>query len=138
VRSRGNGAKVEQAPEKDLVGPCGRRQDRARTVGRRQDQRLGPRVEELARRRADVEALDANGVPLAADERIRNLRTQTLRFLDLGATENAAIAGRKRLRDRRCRPQNVDDDRNRSGRLFLRCESHIDMHRKYATRERWQ
>ena len=65
-----DGVEVEQAPEQDLVGPRRRLEDRARPVRRREDHRRGARLaEELARRRADVEALDPDRVPLAAEQR---------------------------------------------------------------------
>ena len=49
-------------------------------------------LEELARRGADVEAVDAHRVSLAADERVRDARAQGARLVDLPAAENALVA----------------------------------------------
>jgi hypothetical protein len=46
----------------------GRPQDRPRPVRRREDQRVGARLEELARGSADIETLDPDSVPLTTDE----------------------------------------------------------------------
>ena len=58
-------------------------------------------------------------VPFAAEERIRDPGPERPRLLDLRAAENAPVARRKRLRDRRGGAEHVDDDAEpgRSGLL---------------------
>ena len=49
-------------------------------------------------------------------------------LVDLGAAEDALVAGRERLADRGGRAQDVDDDSDRSGRQLARGEGHMDTH----------
>ena len=126
-------AQVEERAEDDLFAPRGRGQDRLRAVRRREDQRVCTRLDELPRGRAHVEPLDPDGVPLAADDGALRLLAQAARILDLGAAKNAPVARGQRLGDRRRRAQDVDDDPERRGGLFLRREGDMDSH---ATRVR--
>ena len=106
-----DGVEIEQAPEQDLVGPRRRLEDRARPVRRREDDRGGARLaQELSRRGADVEALDPDRVPLAAEQALSELVAERARFADLAAAVDPFIARGERLRDRRGRAENVDHD----------------------------
>src|SRR5205823_946947 len=64
------------------------------------------------------------------------LFTERARLLDLAAAIDALIATRERLRDRRSRPQHVDDDAHGSVCRFGRCERDVDAHRA-TTLPRW-
>ncbi len=84
---------------------------RSRAVGRRQDELRRPvrLAGELARRVAEVEALDADVAALAGE---RNPRAgKCPRVVDLADADDLLVAARERLADRRGRPQDVDDDR---------------------------
>ena len=119
---------VKQASEQDLLAARGRLEDRARAVRGRQDQRRSAALEEFARRGADVEALDAHGVALAADDRIRDLRAQSPSVIQLGAAEDAFVSRRESLRDRRRRAHHVDDDPDIGRRLLVRREGNVNAH----------
>ena len=70
-------AEVQQRPEHDLVAARGRGQDRLSPVGGREDQGVGPRLDELARRGAHVEPLDPLRISLPADQRaLRSSRSR--------------------------------------------------------------
>ena len=81
--------------------------------------------------RAGLRALERGGN--AADDGALRLVAQSARVLDLGAAEHAPVARGQRLGDRRRRAQDVDDDPERGGGLFLRREGDMDSH---ATRVR--
>ena len=70
----------------------------------------------------------ADAITLAADERVGDARTQLARLFDLLAAEDAIEARRERLRDRRGRAQNVDDDPDRSPRRLGGSECDADTH----------
>jgi hypothetical protein len=56
-------------------------------------------------RRAEIEAVDDDGIAFPADDRfVPELPPQRLRFVDLRAAKNPLVAGRERLRDRRRHP----------------------------------
>ena len=112
-----------------MLGPPRRRENRVRPVGGREDQRHVAALEELARRGADVEALDLERVPLAAEQALAELVAHRPRLLDPGRGEDARVPGRERLRDRRGRPHEVDDDRHGRGRSLLRGKCDVDPHR---------
>jgi hypothetical protein len=76
LRGARDRVEVQQAAEHDLIASARRFEDRPRSVGRRQDQRLGARLEELARRGPDIESLHEGRLPLAAHKRARNLAPQ--------------------------------------------------------------
>jgi hypothetical protein len=61
----GHRVEVEECTEHHLLAGLGGRDDRARAVRGREDQRLRPRLLELARRRRRVEALHALRIALA-------------------------------------------------------------------------
>ena len=68
-------------------------------------------------------------VPLAAGHsRVAQLRPERERVVDLGAAENALVAGRQGLRDRRSGAHHVDDDRERSGGRLRRRERDVTAH----------
>jgi hypothetical protein len=121
-----DGVEVEEAAEEHLAAARGRGEDRLRPVRRREDQRLRARLEELARRRPDVEALDPDGAPLAADERVRQLPAEPPRVLEVATAEDTPVAARERLRDRRGGAENVDDDPDGSGGFFGGGEGDVD------------
>ena len=84
---------------------------------------------ELARRGPHVESLDDDRVALAADDRlVAELGAQRACLVDLRATENTLVARRQRLCDRRCRPDDVDDDADVRGDLLRGRERDIDPH----------
>ena len=124
----GDRAEVEQRAQQDHPTLLGRPQDRPRPVRRREDQRVGARLEELARRRADIEALDPYSVPLTADEGALDLAPQPPRLLDLGAAEHPSVSGGQRLRDGRSRAQDVDHHPDRCGGGLVRREGDMDAH----------
>src|SRR5262249_61728314 len=93
---------------------------------RGENQGACPRLEELAGRRADVESLDADRLPLAPEERVGQRGAQRACLVDLGAAEDAFVPGRQRLRDRRGRPQDVDDDADCRRMGLARRESDVD------------
>ena len=126
TRHRGE---IQEAAQEDFLTAFRRLEDRARPVRRRQDERLGARLQELARRGADVETRDPNRLPLAAHERVWDLLTQGSRLLDLGAAQHPPIAGGERLGDGRRRPQDVDDDADPRGTGRVGGESNVDAHR---------
>ncbi len=66
------------------------------------------RVEELARRVAEVEALDEDVVPLARER--DPVGRERACVLDLGDAHDALVARRERLAHRRRRAQHVDRD----------------------------
>src|SRR5512133_505696 len=67
--SRGHGVEVEQASEQNMIGARGGFEDRPRPVRRREDDRArARRLEELPGRGSDIEAVDPNRVPLAAED----------------------------------------------------------------------
>ena len=65
---------------------------------------------DLARRVAEVEALDRLEPPLAGELRGPLGLRERARLVDLGAAEDAPVARRERLRHRRGGAQDVDDD----------------------------
>jgi hypothetical protein len=103
----------------------------------REDQRLRPRGQrELAGRRADIEAFDDDSVALTTDNGfVAELAPQRPGVFDLGATEHPLVARGERLRDRRRRPDHVDDDAD-AGRGFL-CGSEGDINAHADTLARW-
>ena len=109
----------------------GRREDRRGAVRRREDQRRRRRPgRELARRGADVEALDDDPVPLAADDRlVAELGAERLRLLDLAAAEHALVA-RPRAPARSTRSPGSRRRRSRRGAASLLggCEGDVDRH----------
>ena len=127
-RCADDGAEVEQAADQHLVAALGRGDDRPRAVRRREDQRLRLRLEELPRRGAGVEAVDPDGVALAADDAVGELGAQRPRLLDLGHAEHPPIAGRERLRDRRGGADDVDDDPGRGRSGLVRSERDMNLH----------
>ncbi len=107
ARLRGDGAQIEERAEQDLLAALRRGEDRAGPVRGREDQRVGARLEELPRRRPDVEAVDPCRVPLPADDRALELA--------------AAIAARPRSRRSRARAGSrtrapAESSRSRAGR----------------------
>src|SRR2546430_1874797 len=103
--------------------------EQPRPVRRREDQRLGRGLAvELARRVAEVEALEGLEPSLAGELR----RSLTLRqrscLVDLGAAEDAPVAGGERLADRGRGAEDVDDDPDRRGRRLAWSEGHMDAH----------
>ncbi len=124
----GDGVEVEQAAEVDPVAAARRSDDRARAVRRGEDERAGERLEELARRGPNVEPVDANRVPLAADDTVFQLRAQCPRIVDLRHAEDALVPGREGLRDGRGGPQDVDHDPGRGRRGLVRRERHVNLH----------
>ena len=85
-------------------------------------------VRELARRVAAVEALDAHAGPLAGQHALGERLPQRLRLVDLAAAENAAVAGRERLGDRRRGPQDVHDEPGRRLGGLGGSEGDVDAH----------
>src|SRR5204863_8135268 len=83
---------------------------------------------ELARRIAEVEALDLHAEPLARERSLPFSRRERARILDLARAEDLLVAARERLADRRCGPEDVDDDADRSGDLFGGREGDVDAH----------
>ena len=80
------------------------------------------------RRVAEVEALDVLEPPLAGELRRPSRLRERARLVDLGAAENAPVARRERLADRRGRAEDVDDDPDRRGRQLTRREGDMDAH----------
>ena len=68
-----------------------------------------------------------HGPPLASEHRPVRARERP-GLLDLGAAEDAPVAGRERLADRRGGPQDVDDDRDRGRDGLGRREGDPDAH----------
>ena len=83
---------------------------------------------DLARRVAEVEALDVLEPPLARELRRALGLGERPRLVDLGAAEDAPVARGERLRHRRGRAEDVDDDPDRRGRLLSRSEGDVDAH----------
>ena len=91
---------------------------------------------ELARRGSDVEAVDHDGVALAADDRVvAELVAQPPRLVDLRAAEDALVARCERLCDRRRRAHDVDDDADAGCGFLLRREGDVNAH--VDTLARW-
>ena len=86
------------------------------------------RAFELARRVAEVEALDVLEPPLARQLRRSLCLRERARVVDLRAAEDALVAGRERLAHRRGRAEDVDDDPDRRGRLLAGCEGDMYAH----------
>src|SRR5207248_362536 len=83
---------------------------------------------ELARRVPEVEARDPDGAALTAEDG-RTLRArERARLLDLGAAKDTAVAGGERLRDRRRRAKDVDDDPDLCPDRLKRREGDVDAH----------
>ena len=88
----------------------------------------------LARRVAEVEAGDANGVPLAAEDALAERVTQRAGLLDLGGAEHPLVPGGERLADRGRRPDDVDDDPGRGRSGLVRSEHDVHAHAGTLTR----
>ena len=129
ARGRRHRVEIEQRADVDVIEPLGRGDEEPRAVRRREDQRLGLGLaRHLARRVAEVEAGDRLEPPLAGELR-RALRLRELaRLVDLGAAEDTRVAGRERLRHRRGRAQDVDDDPDRCRRPLVGSEGDVDEH----------
>ena len=77
----------------------------------------------------DVEAVDDDGVPLAAHDRLVAERgAERSRLVDLGAAEHALVARRERLGDRRGGADHIDDDADGRRSLLVRRESDMNAH----------
>src|SRR5450759_3082205 len=101
--------------------------EQARAVGRREHQRLGARLADvLARRVAEVEAGDGRALALTPEHGRAVLGGKRLRVLDIGAAENALVAGGQRLSDSRGGPQDVDDDREWRVNGLKRSKGHMN------------
>ena len=85
-----------------------------------------PLAGELARRVAEVEALDADVVALARERDAR--AGERACVLDLADADDPLVAARKRLADVRGRPQDVDDDAHGRRDLLGRSEPDSDLH----------
>ena len=127
-RRPGHGLEVEQRADEDEVTARGGGEQEPRPVRRRQDERLRRGLDELARRVAEVEAVDPHGLALAAEDGAALGLRDRARLVDLGAAEDAPIARGERLRDRRGGPQDVDDDPDRGRDLLGRGERDVDSH----------
>ena len=123
-----HGAQVQQAPEIDLVAASRGSQDRTRPVGRREDDRLVTRLEELTRRGPDVEALEPR--PHSARRPADPCRApaQGNGVLHLTAAENTLVPRAERLRDGRRGAQNIDDDADRRRDRLRRRERDVYSH----------
>src|SRR5581483_6519306 len=104
------------------------REQQASSVRRRQDERLGGRLDELPRRVPEVEALDPHRLPFAPEDGTALARRDCAGLVDLGATEHAPVARRERLGDRGGRPEDVHDDPDRRRDLLGRCEGDVYPH----------
>ena len=129
ARRRRDSVEVEERADVDALEALGGRDEQPRPVRRREDQRLGRRLAfELARRVAEVEALDVLEPPLAGQLRRPFGLRERARLVHLGAAEDAPVAGCERLADRGGRAEDVDDDPDRSGRQLAGREGHVDAH----------
>src|SRR5581483_8132535 len=112
----------ERADVDALETLCGR-DEQPRAVRGGEDQRLGLRVAlQLARRVAEVEALDVLEPPLAGQLGRPFALREFPRLVHLRAAEDAPVAGRECLADRRRRAEDVDDDPDRSRSALARRE----------------
>ena len=103
-------------------------------VGGREHERRGGRLAQVFPRRvAEVETGNVDALALAAEHGRGCLARERPRFLDLGAAENAPVAGGERLGDRRGGAKDVDDDRERCVYGLGGGEGDMDSHGEYAT-----
>src|SRR5579859_5995415 len=129
ARSGSDRGEIEQRADVHVLEAHRRGDEQPCAVRRREDERLcAGCAGDLARRVAEVEALDVFEPPLARELR----RTFPLReragFLDLRAAQHALVAGGERLRHRRRRAQDVDDDPDRRRSSLARSERDVDEH----------
>ena len=98
ARRRRDRVEVEERADVDALESLRRGDEQPRPVRRREDQRLGRRLAlELARRVAEVEALDVLEPPLARELRRAFRLGERPRLVDLGAAEDPPVAGGERL-----------------------------------------
>ncbi len=130
-----DGLEVQQRPDVDALEALGRRDEQPCPVRRGQDQRRRRGLtRQLARGVAEVEALDVLEPPLARERRGALHPGERPRLVDLRAAEDALVPRGERLRHRRGRTEDVDDDAQRSRGLLARREGHVDTHREgYAS-----
>ena len=106
---------VEERADVDALVSLRGGDEQPRPVRRREDRASPRRLSlELARRVAEVEALDVLEAPLAGELRRAFGLGERARVVDLRAAEDALVAGRERLAHRRGRAEDVDDDRRPS------------------------
>jgi hypothetical protein len=128
-RRRCHRVEVQQRADVDVLEARRGRDEQARPVRRREDERVDVGLlGHLARRVAEVEAGNRLEPALAGElRRALDLRERA-RFLDLRTAENAPVARCNRLRHRRGRAKDVDDDADRSRRLLSRREGDVHEH----------
>ena len=120
---------VQQRADVDVCEPHRGGDEQSRSVRRREDEGLDARrARDLARRVAEVEPGDRFEAPLACQHRGAFGLGERARLVDLGAAEDAAVSGGERLRHRRRRAQDVDDDPDRRGGLLTRREGDMYEH----------
>ncbi len=130
ARGRGDRVEIEQRADVDAFEPLRRGDEEPRPVRGREDQRLGGGLAlELARRVAEVEALDGLEPLLSRELRRSFALGERPRVVDLCAAENPVVSRRERLADRRGRTQDVDDDPDGRRCLFSGREGDVDTHR---------
>ena len=117
----------ERRDEHALAANCGR-DDSARPIRRREDQRFACRHEVLARRVPEVESGDANGLALASEDSLAEGPAERASLLHLRSAVHPPIAGRKRLAHRRGGPDDVDHDPGRGRSGLVRGEDDVDSH----------
>ena len=127
TRRLGDRVEVEERGDQHALAALGGGDDRARAVRRRHGQRRRADREVLARRVAEVEALDPHAEPLAAEGDASG-DGERPRVLDLGRTQHALVAGRERLADRRRGTDHVDHDARRGGGELVRSEGDVNVH----------
>src|SRR5262249_15708431 len=126
---------VEQRADVEALEPLRRRDEQPRSIRRREDQRLGRGLAlELARRVAEVDALDGLEPSLARQLGRAFALRERARLVHLRTAEDAPVAGGERLADRGGGTQNVHDDPDRCRRQLAGSEGNVDAHRTTLAR----
>jgi len=90
AQARDDRAEVQEAADQHLAAGLRGGEDRARPVRRREDQRLVPRLREVAGRGAHVESLDDDRVAFPAEHPFSKLGLQRACLVDLRAARERA------------------------------------------------